>query len=91
MTTWLRERGTHGSALTLVSPPPLANSRIHSPVVGPNVDVSNVAPDIARGLNMEASRVPAVVQVPLDVAAKVCAVDVDMLAQKEATGNAKCS
>ena len=40
--TWLRERGTHGSALTLVSPPPLASSRIHSPVVGPNVDVSRV-------------------------------------------------
>ena len=29
--TWLRERGTHGSALTVVSPPPLASSRIHRP------------------------------------------------------------
>ena len=46
--TWLRERGTHGSALTFVSPPPLASSRIHSPVVGPNVDVSSVASVAAR-------------------------------------------
>ena len=46
--TWLRERGTHGSALTLLSPPPLASSRIHSPVVGPKVDVSSVASVAAR-------------------------------------------
>ena len=43
VTTWLRERGTHGSALTLVSPPPLASSSSHSPVRGPNVDVSSSA------------------------------------------------
>ena len=43
MTTWLRERGTHGSALTSVSPPPLASSNSHRPVRGPNADVSSSA------------------------------------------------
>ena len=43
VTTWLRERGTHGAALTSVSPPPLASSNSHRPVRGPNVDVSSSA------------------------------------------------
>src|SRR3984885_8396664 len=43
VTTWLRERGTHGSELTVSSPPPLASSNNHSPVRGPNVDVSSSA------------------------------------------------
>jgi hypothetical protein len=46
--TWLRDRGTHGCALTVSSPPPLASNRIHSPVVGPNVEVSAVESVVAR-------------------------------------------
>lgn len=53
VTTWLRERGTHGAALTVVSPPPLASSRIHSPVVGPNVAVSADASVAARSATVE--------------------------------------
>src|SRR5580700_7198844 len=43
VTTWLRERGTQGSELTVSSPPPLASSNNHRPVRGPNVDVSSSA------------------------------------------------
>jgi hypothetical protein len=55
-----------------------------------SVDVSNVASEIARGLKIDAGRVPGVVQVPLDVAAKACAVDADTLAQQQAAGSARC-
>jgi hypothetical protein len=45
-----------------------------------SVDVGNVRADIARNLGIDASQVPATVQVPVGVAANACGVDANTLA-----------
>ncbi len=56
-----------------------------------NVNVSNVANQIAKNLSVNVSQIPVTVQVPVDVAAQVCGVDVNVLTQQAAQGNATCT
>ena len=55
------------------------------------VNVSNVANNIARDLDIEVSNVPVTVQVPVSVAAAVCGLDVNVLARQDhKDGNRTC-
>lgn len=54
-----------------------------------NVDLSNVASTIATNIKVDASQVPATVQVPVGVAASVCGVAANVLA-RQAAGDAPC-
>ena len=56
-----------------------------------NVEVSNVANDIARNVNVDVSQIPVTVQVPIGVAATVCGVAANVLGTQAASGNAACS
>jgi hypothetical protein len=47
-----------------------------------NVDLSNLKPEIAKDINVNASQIPVNVQVPVDVAATVCGVDANVLARQ---------
>jgi hypothetical protein len=55
-----------------------------------NVDVSNIRADIAKDINVDVSQIPVTVQVPVDVAANVCNVAVDVLTSQVAQGGGKC-
>ena len=56
-----------------------------------NVEVSNVANDIARNVNVDVSQIPVTVQVPIGVAATVCGVAANVLGTQAASGNAQCT
>lgn len=56
-----------------------------------NVEVSNVANDIARNINVDVTKIPVTVQVPVGVAATVCGVAANVLGQQVAGGNAACT
>ena len=53
------------------------------------VNVSNVANNIARDLDINVSNVPVTVQVPVAVAAAVCNVDVNVLARQGRGGETR--
>lgn len=55
-----------------------------------NVDISDVKAEIAKNINVDVSQIPVNVQVPLDVAANVCGVDVAALTSQVQQGNASC-
>ncbi len=55
-----------------------------------NVDISNVANNIAQNINVDVSQIPVTVQVPVGVAANVCGVNANVLAQQGA-GLANCT
>src|SRR5690348_5644343 len=52
-----------------------------------NVDILPIAKDIAMAINVNASRIPAAVQVKAPVAVDVCKVPEDRLAQQEKRGS----
>lgn len=54
------------------------------------VNVSNVANNLAKNLNVEVSQIPVSVQVPVGVAANVCGVAANVLAQQKGAGGATC-
>jgi hypothetical protein len=56
-----------------------------------NVDIRPIAKDIAKAINVDASRIPAAVQIKANVAADVCKVPEDILAQQEKRGSASCT
>ena len=56
-----------------------------------NVDVHNVANDIAKNINVDVSQVPVTVQAPIGVAATVCGVAANVLGQQRNAGNASCT
>lgn len=56
-----------------------------------NVNISNVADSIAKKMNINVDQIPAAVQAPTEVAAKVCNVGVDVLKKQAASPNASCS
>ena len=56
-----------------------------------NVNVSNIKTDIAKNINVDVSQVPVTVQAPIDVAAAVCAVSVDVLTSQVQQGNNTCT
>ena len=55
------------------------------------VNVSNVANNLAQNLKVNVSQIPVTVQVPVGVAANVCGVDANVLAQQRKTGGATCN
>jgi hypothetical protein len=56
-----------------------------------NVDISNVKADVAKNINVDVSQIPVTVQVPIDVAANVCGVAVDVLTSQVQQGGASCT
>ncbi len=71
--------------LPLLSSPALAQQ---SGLV--NVNVSNVANNIAKNINVDVSQIPVTVQAPIGIAANVCGVNANVLAQQGA-GLASCT
>jgi len=55
-----------------------------------NVDLSNLRADIAKDINVDVSQIPVNAQVPVGVAANVCGVDANVLAQQKQGGTASC-
>ena len=55
-----------------------------------NVDVSNIRADIAKDINVNASQIPVNVQVPVGIAATVCGVDANVLAQQKQGSSPTC-
>lgn len=56
-----------------------------------NVNVSNIKADIAKNINVDVSQVPVTVQAPIDVAAAVCGVAVNVLTSQLQQGNNTCT
>jgi len=54
------------------------------------VNISNVANNLAQNLKVDVSQIPVTVQVPVGVAANVCGVDANVLAQQKQGGTAQC-
>ncbi len=52
-----------------------------------NVDISNVANNIAKNINVDVSQIPVTVQAPIGVAANVCNVAVNVLSAGGAGGS----
>jgi hypothetical protein len=70
----------------------LAVSPVNAQLVGGGlvvVNVSNVANNIARDLDVNVSNIPVTVQVPVSVAAAVCNVAVNVLARQRNGGAAR--
>lgn len=55
-----------------------------------NVNVSNIKADIAKNINVDVSQIPVTVQVPVGVAANVCDVSANVLAEQAKNGGAQC-
>lgn len=54
------------------------------------VDLSNINVEIAKDLNVDVSQIPVTVQAPIDVAASVCDVAVNVLAEQADDAPATC-
>ena len=54
------------------------------------VNVSDVANNLAQNLKVNVSQIPVTVQVPVGIAANVCGVDANVLAQQKGSGGATC-
>jgi len=55
------------------------------------VNISNVANNIARDLDVNVSNIPVTVQAPVSVAAVVCGLDVNVLARQRQEGPRRCT
>lgn len=56
-----------------------------------NVEISNVANDLARNLSVDVSQIPVTVQVPVGVAANVCGVAANVLGQQKGAAGSSCA
>jgi hypothetical protein len=56
-----------------------------------NVDLRNVLNNLSIDLKVNRDNIPVTAQVPIDVAANVCGVDVNVLAASIASGHASCT
>ncbi len=56
-----------------------------------NVSLNNVANNIAQNLSVDVSQIPVSVQAPIGVAANVCGIDANVLAQQAQGGTANCA
>ncbi|MCI0348885.1 MAG: hypothetical protein L0Z53_05610 [Acidobacteriales bacterium] len=54
------------------------------------VDVTDVRAEIAKSINVDVNQIPRNVRVPVDVAANVCGVAVDVLTQQMQQGTDRC-
>lgn len=55
------------------------------------VDIKPVATQVAKNLNVEATRIPLTVQAPLEVAANACAIPVSVLGAQGGAGAVGCT
>lgn len=79
---------TLATSLALLAAPAFAQNVNANNLI--NVNISNVANDIARNLSIDVSQVPVTVQVPVGVAANVCDVDANILARGGDDGTSSC-
>lgn len=56
-----------------------------------NVNLENVLNNLSVALNIDRANIPVNAQVPIDVAANVCGVSVNVLSASLASGNASCT
>ena len=56
-----------------------------------NVELKNVANNIARNLSVDVSQIPVTVQAPIGVAATVCGVAANVLGEQKGSGGATCT
>ena len=56
-----------------------------------NVDISNVANNIAKNINVDVSQIPVTVQAPIGVAANVCNVAANVLGAQGGAGGGSCT
>jgi hypothetical protein len=56
-----------------------------------NVQISNVANNIARNINVDVSQIPVTVQAPIGVAATVCGIAANVLGTQAPSGNPTCT
>jgi hypothetical protein len=56
-----------------------------------DVNVSNVASELAKSLKVEVGQIPGTVQVPVKIAASVCGIEENALAKAANSGNAQCT
>jgi hypothetical protein len=56
-----------------------------------NVDISNVANNIAKNINVDVSQIPVSIQVPIGVAANVCGVAANVLGSQGGSGSGGCT
>lgn len=56
-----------------------------------NVDIRNVANNIAKNINVDVSQIPVTVQAPVTVAATVCNIAADVLGTQAASGSGSCT
>lgn len=68
--------------------PAMAQNQDSSGLV--TVNVANVANNLAQNLKVNVSQIPVTVQVPVGIAANVCGVDANVLAQQKGSGGATC-
>jgi hypothetical protein len=54
------------------------------------VNIGAISPEIAKNINVDVSQIPVNVQVPVGIAANVCGVDANVLAQQKKDGPASC-
>lgn len=54
------------------------------------VDVSSVAPNIAKNIKVDVGQIPTSVRVPVGVAASVCGVSANTLAEQSSGGTTSC-
>lgn len=56
-----------------------------------NVNLTDINVDIAEDINVNVSQIPVTVQAPIGVAATVCDVNANVLAEQERNGGAECT
>jgi hypothetical protein len=56
-----------------------------------NVDIRNVANNIAKNINVDVSQIPVTVQAPIGVAATVCNVAANVLGEQAGAGGGSCT
>jgi hypothetical protein len=56
-----------------------------------NVDIKNVANNIAKNINVDVSQIPLTVQVPIGVAANVCGIAANVLGSQGGSGSGGCA
>jgi hypothetical protein len=56
-----------------------------------NVNLQEVAKNIAIDLNVDVSQIPVTVQAPIGVAANVCGIDANVLARQRKDGDVNCA
>lgn len=75
------------AACGLLAAAPFASAQQLSAIT---VDVSSVAPTIAKNIQVAVAEIPTSVQAPVGVAANVCGVSASTLAQQSSGGTTSC-